>query len=55
MCFRELDEDYWSKMKHLMKYIIVTKEFHLILGANRMGMLKYWIDEYYRVHTNMRG
>ena len=52
---REPDKDDWSKMKHLMNYIRRTKELPLILGANGTGMLKWWINGSYGVHTNLRG
>ena len=52
---REPDEENWTKLKHLMKHIWGTKELPLILGANGMGMLKWWIDGSYGVHPNLRG
>ena len=42
-------------MKHLVKYIRGAKELPLLLGANRTGMLKWWINVSYAVHLNLRG
>ena len=50
---RETDEDYWSKLKHLIKYVRGTKEMTLILGANGKVMLKWYVDVSYGVHPNM--
>ena len=50
---REPDEDGWSKLKHLIKYVRGTKEMPLILGANGTGMLKWYVDGLYGVHLNM--
>ena len=55
MWIREPDEDDWSQLKHLMKYIRGTKELPLILGVNGTGMMKWWINGSYRVHPNLRG
>jgi len=52
---REPDEDDWSKLVHLMKYIRGTKEMPLILSANGSGILKWWVDGSFAVHPNMRG
>jgi hypothetical protein len=52
---REPDEDDWSKLVHLMKYIRGTQEMPLILSANGSGILKWWVDGSFAVHHNMRG
>ena len=49
------DLDDWKKLAHLMKYVRGTKDLPLILSANGMGLLKWWIDGSYSVHWNMRG
>ena len=38
-----------------MKYIRGTRDLTLILIANVIGVLKWWIDAYHEVHTNMWG
>ncbi len=55
MRVREPDEDDWSKLAHMMKYIRGTKDLPLTLGANGTGMLKWYVDGSYGVHPNMRG
>ena len=52
---REPDEQDWSKLVHLMKYIRGTKDLPLILSSNGSGVLKWHIDGSYTVHPNMRG
>jgi len=52
---REPDQDDWSKLVHLMKYIRGTREMPLILSANGSGILKWWVDGSYGVHPNLRG
>ena len=52
---KEPDQDDWSKLAHLMKYVRGTRELPLVIGAKGSGMLKWWIDGSYAVHPNMRG
>jgi len=52
---RQPDQDDWSKLSHLMKYLHGTRELPLILGANRMGIVKWYVDASFAVHPNMRG
>ena len=52
---RESDQDDWSKLVHLIRYIRGTIDLVLTLGANGSGMLKWWVDGSYGVHPNMRG
>jgi hypothetical protein len=52
---REPDKDYWTKLVHLMRYIRGTHTMPLILSANGSGILKWWLDASFTVHTNMRG
>ena len=52
---REPDEDDWTKLTHLMKYIRGTKDLPLVLSANGSGILKWWVDGSFGVHPNMRG
>jgi hypothetical protein len=52
---REPDEDDWTKLTHLMKYVRGTKDLPLVLSANGSGILKWWVDGSFAVHPNMRG
>ena len=38
-----------------MKYIIVTRNLTRILSSNEISILKWWIDESFAVHPNIRG
>ena len=38
-----------------MKYLSKSRNLSLILGAGVTGILKWWIDASFAVHTNMRG
>jgi hypothetical protein len=52
---REPDTDDWSKLAHLMKYLRGTLTLTLILSANGSGILKWYMDASFAVHSNMRG
>ena len=49
------DLDNWVKVVHMMRYIIVTRMLPLILSVNGSGVLKWWVDAWFDVHTNMWG
>ena len=51
----ESNNDDWSKLFHLMKYIKIKRNLPLILSANKSGILKWWIDGTFAVHPSMRG
>ena len=50
---RKPDTDDWKKLDHLMEYLRKTRDLPLILGAGGAGILKFWVDESFEVHTNM--
>jgi hypothetical protein len=52
---RSPDEDDWTKMVHLMIYLRGTRTMPLILSANGSGILKWWVDASFVVHSNMHG
>jgi hypothetical protein len=52
---REPDQDDWTKLAHMIKYLRGTKLLPLILSANGSGILKWWIDGSFATHPNMRG
>jgi hypothetical protein len=52
---REPDKNDWTKLVHLMRYIRGTCTMPLILSANGIGILKWWLDASFAVHPNMRG
>jgi hypothetical protein len=49
----EPDKDDWTKLVHLMRYIRGTRTMPLILSANGIGILKWWLDASFDVHPNM--
>ena len=51
---RERDRDDWAKLVHLMKYMRGKINLPLILNANFRGILKWWIDESFAEHPNMK-
>jgi len=51
----EPNMDYWKKMHHLIAYLCVKEDMILTLGANGLGILKWYVDASYAVHPNMRG
>jgi hypothetical protein len=52
---RKPDMDDWRKRVHLMKYIRGTRTLPLILSADGTGILKWWVEASFAVHSNMRG
>ena len=52
---RELDNDDWAKLVHIMKYIRGTTNLPLILSANGSGILTWCIDGSFAVHPKTRG
>ena len=52
---REPNNDHWAELLHLIKYIKGTRNLQPILSANRIGILKWWIDGSLAVHPNMIG
>ena len=48
------DNDKWAKLFHLIKYIRGARNLPLILSTNGSGILKWWTDGSFAVHTNMR-
>jgi hypothetical protein len=55
MRVRAPNKDDWNKLVHLMRYIRGTRTMPLILSDNGSGILKWWVDASFAVHTNMRG
>ncbi len=52
---RELDEDEWRKLCHLIVYLKSTYELPLVLGARNTGVLHWYVDASFAVHPNMQG
>ena len=51
----EPNNDDWAKLVHPIKYIRGTRNLPPIMSSNRSGIIKWWIDGSFAVHTNMRG
>ncbi len=49
------DIDVWCKLCHLVEYLCSTRELPLILAANGMGVLSWYVDASFAVHPDMRG
>jgi hypothetical protein len=52
---KQPDEDDWSKLKRLLKYIRGTIYMPLILRANSLSIIKWWVDASYATHGDCRG
>jgi hypothetical protein len=52
---REPDEDDWLKLKRLMRYIRGTIHMPLILRAESLNVIKWWVDASFATHDNCRG
>ena len=52
---RKPDEDNWNKLRILLEYLKRTIKLPLILQADRVNVLKWWVDASYAAHDDMRG
>jgi hypothetical protein len=52
---RNPDEDDWSKLKRLLRYIRCTIHLPLILRAESLNVIKLWVDASFATHDNCRG
>jgi hypothetical protein len=52
---REPDVDDWRKLQHLVEYLRETKDLPLRIGADKHGVLEWYVDASFAVHPNMRG
>ena len=51
----EPDEDDWHKLRRLLKYLRGTICMPLILRADSLNVIKWWVDALYALHGDMRG
>ena len=49
------DEDDYKKLTRMIRYLHGTKDLILTLWANNDGIVRWWIDESYAVHEDMKG
>jgi hypothetical protein len=47
--------DDWEKLHHLMEYLRKDHAQPLVLGAKNNGLLMWYVEALFAVHTNMRG
>ena len=52
---REPDEDDWGKLKSLLRYVKGTLSLPLILRADSLNIVKWWVDASFAVHGDCRG
>jgi hypothetical protein len=52
---KEPYEDDWGKLKRLLKYIRATIYMPLILRADGLSIIKWWVDASYTAHGDCRG
>ena len=51
---RNPDEDNWKKLRRLLGYLKRTIKLPLILRADGVNVLKWWVDASYASYDNMR-
>jgi hypothetical protein len=49
------DEDDWQKLKRVIRYIKGTIYLPLILRADRLNIIKWWVDASFATHDDCRG
>ena len=52
---RNPEKDDWKKPRRLLGYLKRTIKLPLILRADRVNVLKWWVDASYAAHDDMRG
>jgi hypothetical protein len=52
---KQPDEDDWGKLKRLLSYIRGTVYMPLILKADSLIIIKWWVDASYATHGDCRG
>ena len=52
---RKPDEDDWKKLRRLLGYLKQIIKLPLILRANGVNVLKWWVGASYAAHDDMRG
>jgi hypothetical protein len=52
---KQPDEDDWNKLKRLLSYIRGTVYMPLILKADSLSIIKWWVDASYATHGDCRG
>jgi hypothetical protein len=52
---KQPDEDDWGKLTRLLKYIHGTVYMPLILNADSLSVIKWWVDASYATHGDCRG
>ena len=52
---RSFDEDDWRKVQRLLQYVKCTIQLPLILSADNLNVLKWWVDASYAAHDDMGG
>ncbi len=49
------DEDYWGKLKQVLKYLNGTRYLKLKLSVDSLVMLKWYVDRLHNVHWDSKG
>jgi hypothetical protein len=52
---RNPNEDEWGKLRRLMRYIKGTIHLPLILRADNLNVIKWWVDASFTTHDDCRG
>ena len=48
------DEENWGKLKRVIKYLNGTKNLKLILSANNLSIINWFIDALYAIHYDCK-
>ena len=52
---RNPEKDKWKKLRRLLGYLKQTIKLPLILQADGVNVIKWWVDASYAAHENMEG
>jgi hypothetical protein len=54
-CVKTPDEDGWSKLKCILKYLIGTHFLKLTISADSLSILQWYIDASHQIHDDCKG
>ena len=49
------DEDEWGKLKRVIKYLNGAKNLKLMLSADNLSIIKWFVDALYAIHNDCKG
>ena len=55
ICVKHPDEDYWSNIVRVLKYLEVKIVLNMTLCVDGLSIIKWWVENYYAVNEDWKG